>query len=121
MLIPRRARGETTQGQQDELSTDLARRVLAHAASPEEKLEQLLAEHRREIEEQAARFEEAMKDLERREELLRDMRASVERLLRLGTSDLTEREVELQEVRLYRKTLGPEEIRFLYALGQLAG
>ena len=40
----------------------------------------------------------SMADLERREELLRDMRASVERLLRLGTKDLTEREVELQEL-----------------------
>ncbi len=39
-----------------------------------------------------------MADLERREELLRDMRASVERLLRLGTRDLTDRELELSEL-----------------------
>lgn len=78
--------------------TDIARRVLAHAASPEEKLERLFADRSRELEDQAARFEQAMQDLERREELLRDMRVSVERLLRLGASDLTEREVELQEL-----------------------
>jgi hypothetical protein len=39
-----------------------------------------------------------MADLERREELLRDMRASVERLLRQGTTDLGERESELREL-----------------------
>ncbi len=80
------------------VETDVARRVLAHAASPEEKLERLLAERSHELEEQAARFEQAMEDLERREELLRDMRASVERMLRLGTTDLTEREAEVEEL-----------------------
>jgi chromosome segregation ATPase len=78
--------------------TDVARRVLAHASSPEEKLERLLAERSRELEEQAARFELAMEDLERREALLRDMRASVERMLRLGTTDLTEREAEVDQL-----------------------
>jgi chromosome segregation ATPase len=80
------------------VETDVARRVLEHAASPEERLEQLMAARSRELEEQARRFDEAMADLERREALLRDMRASVERLLRLGSKDLTEREVELQEL-----------------------
>ena len=103
MLIPRRGRDEKESGPkepgpEEPGNTDVARRVLAHAASPEEKLEQLVGARSRELEEQARRFEEAMTDLERREELLRDMRASVERLLRLGTSDLTEREVELQEL-----------------------
>ncbi len=78
--------------------TDVARRVLAHAASPEEKLERLLADRSRELEEQAERFELALQDLERREELLRDMRSSVERLLRLGATDLTEREAELESL-----------------------
>lgn len=95
MLIPRRGRGEK---EPESEAPDVAQRVLAHAASPEEKLEQLLAARSRELEAQALRFEEAMADLERREDLLRDMRASVERLLRLGTNDLTEREVELQEL-----------------------
>lgn len=80
------------------MTTDPVRRILAHARSPEEKLEQIVAEHRRELESQTARFEAAMQDLERREELLRDMRVSVDRLLRLGASDLTGREVELQEL-----------------------
>jgi hypothetical protein len=79
--------------------TDVARRVLAHASSPEEKLERLLAERSRELEDQAARFELAMEDLERREALLRDMRASVERMLRLGTTDLTEREAEIEQLK----------------------
>ena len=98
MLIPRRGRDKDEPKAEDPPDSDLARRVLAHASSPEEKLEQLLAARSRELEEQARRFEEVMGDLERREALLRDMRTSVERLLRLGTKDLTEREVELQEL-----------------------
>ena len=98
MLIPRRGRDKDDPKAEEASESDLARRVLAHASSPEEKLEQLLAARSRELEEQARRFEEVMGDLERREALLRDMRASVERLLRLGTKDLTEREVELQEL-----------------------
>jgi hypothetical protein len=98
MLIPRRGRDKDDPKAEQPPDSDLARRVLAHASSPEEKLEQLLAARSRELEEQARRFEEVMGDLERREALLRDMRTSVERLLRLGTKDLTEREVELQEL-----------------------
>lgn len=80
------------------MTSDPVRRILAHARTPEEKLEQIVAEHRRELESQTARFEAAMRDLERREQLLRDMRVSVDRLLRLGASDLTGREVELEEL-----------------------
>jgi len=102
MRIPRRSRAEAeaeaAPAEPTETETDLAQRVLAHASSPEEKLERLLAERSRELEDQAMRFDRAMEDLERREALLRDMRASVERLLRLGSTDLTEREVELQEL-----------------------
>lgn len=98
MLIPRRNRTEKDAEPEETTDSSLARRVLAHAGTPEEKLERLLAERSRELAAQAARFEEAMQDLERRELLLRDMRASVERLLRLGASDLTEREVELQDL-----------------------
>lgn len=113
--MPRRTRAEGEEVQtawaharpDGALATDLARRVLAHAASPEERLERLVAAHRRELEEQAARFEQAMRDLERREELLRDMRSSVERLLRLGRRDLSERERELQA--LGREFLQREE------------
>ena len=73
----------------------LVRRVLSHGQSPEERLEQLLAERRSELDEHAARLHESIAELERREELLRDSRASVERMLRLGTSDLEAREAEL--------------------------
>jgi hypothetical protein len=106
MLISRRAPDEDDRragsapdtDRSDEQPTDVARQVLAPAGSPEEKLERLLAEHRRDVEEHARRFEDAMADLERREAQLRDMRSSVDRLLRLGTSDLSERELELQEL-----------------------
>ena len=74
------------------------RRILASESDPEQQLEALLAERRRQIEEQAARLEDAVQDLERREQLLRDSRASLERLLRLGTSDLESREAELVEL-----------------------
>ncbi|MGH3065505.1 MAG: hypothetical protein ACRDOF_04305 [Gaiellaceae bacterium] len=75
----------------------LVRRVLTPGPSSEERLEQLLAERRRELDEHAARFDESIADLERREELLRDSRASVERMLRLRTSDLEARENELTD------------------------
>jgi hypothetical protein len=67
-------------------------------SDPEQRLEAVLAERRREIVEQAARLEEAVRDLERREQLLSDSRASLERLLRLGTTDLESREAELVEL-----------------------
>ena len=103
--------------------TDVARRVLAHASSPEEKLERLLAERSRELEEQAARFEQALEDLERREALLRDMRVSVERMLRLGATDLTEREAELEsldrDVAERRARLSAEEAELERRRGEL--
>jgi hypothetical protein len=83
------------------------RRILASDSDPEQRLETLLAERRQEFEEQAARLEDAVRDLERREQLLRDSRASLERLLRLGTSDLESREAEL--VRLHRDVTEREE------------
>jgi hypothetical protein len=75
----------------------LVRRVLGSGPSPEERLEQLLAQRRRELEEHATRLRESIAELEHREELLRDSRASVERMLRMGTSDLEAREVELTD------------------------
>jgi DNA repair exonuclease SbcCD ATPase subunit len=73
-------------------------RFLARGRSSEERLEEFLAERRRELEEQTTRFDEKVADLEHREELLRDSRASVERLLRLGTRDLEARESELADL-----------------------
>lgn len=75
----------------------LVRRVLSTGPTPEERLEELLAERRRELDEAAARFDASIADLERREELLRDSRASVERMLRLGRGDLEARENELTD------------------------
>jgi hypothetical protein len=75
----------------------LVRRVFTPGPTPEERLEQLLAERRRELDEHAARFDASIADLERREELLRDSRAAVERMLRLGSSDLEAREAELTD------------------------
>jgi len=98
VLSPRR-KGDSGDERREKDQTDglgaLMRRILAHNPSPEERLEQLLAERRREFDERAAHFEETIVDLERREQLLRDSRASVERLLRLGTSDLDARELDL--------------------------
>ncbi|HSF61386.1 MAG TPA: hypothetical protein VLA69_06800 [Gaiellaceae bacterium] len=75
----------------------LVRKVFTTRPTPEERLEQLLAERRRELDEHAARFDASIADLERREELLRDSRAAVERMLRLGSSDLEARESELTD------------------------
>ena len=75
----------------------IVRRVLNQGPSPEQRLEELLAQRRVELDEHAARLRHSIAELERREELLRDSRASVERMLRLGTSDLEAREAELTD------------------------
>jgi chromosome segregation ATPase len=75
----------------------LVRRVLSQGPSAEQRLEELLARRRAELDEHAARLRESIEELERREELLRDSRTSVERMLRLGTSDLEAREAELTD------------------------
>jgi hypothetical protein len=73
----------------------LVRRVLSGGPNPEERLEELLAQRRTELDAHAQQLHASIAELERREELLRDSRASVERMLRLGTSDLEAREKEL--------------------------
>jgi hypothetical protein len=65
---------------------------------PEDRLDNLLLERRRELDEQVARLAEAVSGLERREELVRDSRASVERVLRVGANDLDLRESELADL-----------------------
>jgi hypothetical protein len=77
------------------------------SAPPEDGVEELLAERRLELEAQAAALEGAVADLERRESLIRDSRASLERLLRLGTNDLDSREAELAQ--LIRELTAREE------------
>jgi multidrug efflux pump subunit AcrA (membrane-fusion protein) len=81
----------------DEPQSGLVRRVLGYGPSPEERLEELLAQRREELDVHAARLRESIAELEHREELLRDSRASVERMLRMGTSDLEAREAELTD------------------------
>jgi hypothetical protein len=84
---------------------------------PEETVDDLLARRLKELEEHAARFEEAMRDLERREQLLRDMRTSVERQLRLRATDLTSHDAELEET---RRELGEREARIRDEEAELA-
>lgn len=93
------------------------RRVLTPGPSPEERLEELLAERRRELDAHAARFDASIADLERREELLRDSRASVERMVRLHTSDLEARESELTD---FLRDFGERETRLADAEADLA-
>ena len=95
----------------------LVRRVLSPGPTPEQRLEELLAERRRELDATAARFDASIADLERREELLRDSRASVERMLRLGRSDLEARENELTE---FLRELTEREARLAAAEADLA-
>ena len=62
---------------------------------PEDQLDDLLLQRRRELDAQVARLVETVSGLERREELVRDSRASVERVLRMATNELDLREAEL--------------------------
>jgi hypothetical protein len=82
---------------EEERRAGLVRRMLGTGANPEERLEELLAQRRQELEEHANRLRESITELEHREELLRDSRASVERMLRMGTTELEAREAELTD------------------------
>ena len=93
------------------------RRVFAPGSDPEERLEEMLAERRRELDEHAERLRDSIEELERREELLRDSRASVERMLRLGTTELEARESELSG---YLRELNERETALTTAEHELA-
>jgi len=95
----------------------VVRRALGRGPSREQQLEQLLAEKRAELEEDAARFEEAALELGRREERLRDERASVERLLRRTTAELEAREAELVQ---FERELGERDQHLAAAEAGLA-
>ena len=103
----------TDQSHDDDRRSSLVRRVLSAGPNPEERLEELLVRRRRELDEHAEQLHASIAELERREELLRDSRASVERMLRLGTSDLEAREAELtgylRELTEREKVLGEAE------------
>ena len=75
----------------------IVRRAFASTGAAEQELQRVLHERQAELEEYAARFEETARELERREQRLRDERASVERLLRRSTTELEAREKELVE------------------------
>lgn len=95
----------------------IVRRALGHVHDPQRDLERVLQERRAELEEYAARFEETARELGRREERLRDERASVERLIRRSTSELEAREKELVE---YERGLREREERQTTAETDLA-
>jgi len=77
---------------------------------PEDRLDDLLLLRRRELDAQVARLVETVNGLERREELVRDSRASVERVLRKGTNELDLREAELAD-RVAEVTAREERLR----------
>jgi hypothetical protein len=86
----------------------IVRRAFGHGGpDPQRELERVLEERRAELEEYAVRFEETALELSRREERLRDERASVERLIRRSTAELEAREKEL--VDFERELRGREE------------
>jgi hypothetical protein len=85
-------------GEKPDVFGAFSRRPGGHDPTSEERLEELLAERRRELEEHAGRFEDAVADVQRREDLARDARTSVERVLRVGAADLEAREADLAEL-----------------------
>ena len=108
----------TDSGHEDERRGGIVRRVLSPGGNPEERLEELLAERRKELDAHAEQLHASIAELERREELLRDSRASVERMLRLGTSDLEAREQELASYLRELTERGHELARAEEELGQ---
>lgn len=101
----------------------IVRRLRGARPGPEERLHALVEEHRRELAERTRRFEETLAELERRERLLADSRASVERMLRLGTRDLDAREEELaaliRELREREQRLREQEQELARRRGEL--
>lgn len=108
---------ERQPGEEHRGGSGIVRRVFAYGPGPEERLEAMLAERRRELDEHAERLRKSIEELERREGLLRDSRASVERMLRLGTSELEARETELAE---YLRELAEREAAVAAAEQDLA-
>jgi len=86
------------------------RRLLRRGPTPEERLAELIDSHRQDLDQQQARFEQTIEDLERREQLLSDAKASVERLLRLGSRDLDAREADVARL-IAELTEGEQRVR----------
>ena len=68
------------------------------SAHDDEAVEELVAQHGRELELRAAQLAETIADLERREQRTSELRLAVEQMLRRGSSELDERHAELSEL-----------------------
>jgi len=73
-------------------------RELFHPTLGDDEIEQALATHTEELELRATQLAETVADLERREERTRELRATVEQMLRRGSAELDERHAELTEL-----------------------
>jgi hypothetical protein len=110
-MIPRSRKNDDTEPHPPASAgpAGIVRRAFGHGGpDPQRELERVLQERRAELEEYAARFEQTALELSRREERLRDERASVERLIRRSTAELEAREKEL--VDFERELRGREEL-----------
>jgi chromosome segregation ATPase len=73
-------------------------RELFHPTAGDEEIERALAVQSHEIEVRGQELAETVADLERREERTHELRASVEQMLRRGSTELDERHAELSEL-----------------------
>jgi chromosome segregation ATPase len=73
-------------------------RELFHPTLGDDEIEQALTAHTRELELRATQLAETVADLERREERTRELRATVEQMLRRGSAELDERHAELTDL-----------------------
>lgn len=95
MIGPASNERDTPEPHEQDEGDSVLHRLLRRRPTPEERLAAIIDAHRHDLDEQRARFEQTIEDLERREQLLSDAKASVERLLRLGSRDLDARETDL--------------------------
>ena len=94
----------TDQSRDDDRRGGIVRRVLSSGPNPEERLEELLAQRRRELDEHAEQLHASIAELERREELLRDSRS-------LGRADAASRNVRPRGTRERAHRLPPRADR----------
>jgi hypothetical protein len=75
------------------------RALFSHTGAPvDSAVEELLAERGRELEERTAQLAATVADLQRREDRVRELRVSVEEMLRHGSAELDERHARLNEL-----------------------
>src|SRR2546425_207232 len=70
-------------------------RELFHPTLGDDDIEQALASHTHNLEVRATQLADTVADLERREERTRELRATVEQMLRRGSAELDDRHAEL--------------------------